>query len=67
MMRLTADLLDVSSISRGQLRLPGERIDLRVCSTAIGTMDSELQRLGHRLVITLPDAPVSLHADATRL
>jgi signal transduction histidine kinase len=68
MMRLTADLLDVSSISRGQLRLQRERIDLHdVLHQAIETMGSELQRLGHRLVITLPDAPVWLHADATRL
>jgi two-component system, sensor histidine kinase len=68
MMRLTADLLDVSRISRGQLHLQRERIDLRVVlHQAIETMDSELQRLGHRLVITLPDAPVWLQADATRL
>jgi signal transduction histidine kinase len=68
MMRLTADLMDVSSISRGQLRLQRERIDLRdVLHQAIETMDSELQRLGHRLVITVPDSPVWLQADATRL
>lgn len=68
MVRLTADLLDVSSISRGQLRLQRERMDLRVVlHQAIETMHSELQRLGHRLVISLPDAPVWLQADATRL
>lgn len=68
MMRLTADLLDVSGISHGQLRLQRERIDLRVVlQQAIETMDSELQRRGHRLVVTLPDASVWLHADATRL
>ena len=66
--RLTADLMDVSSISRGQLCLQRERIDLRVVlQQAIETMDSELQPLGHRLVITLPDAPVWLQADPTRL
>lgn len=66
--RLTADLMDVSSISRGQLCLQRERIDLRVVlQQAIETMDSELQPLGHRLLITLPDAPVWLQADPTRL
>jgi signal transduction histidine kinase len=68
MMRLTADLLDVSGISRGQLHLQRDRIDLRVVlHQAIETMDSELQRRGHRLVLAIPDAPVWLQADATRL
>jgi signal transduction histidine kinase len=68
MMRLTADLLDVSGISHGQLRLQRERMDLReVLHQAIETMDSELQRHGHRLMITVPDTPVWLQADATRL
>jgi signal transduction histidine kinase len=67
-MRLTADLMDVSSISRGHLRLQRERIDLRVeLQQAIETMDSELQQLGHRLAVTLPEAPVWLQADPTRL
>jgi signal transduction histidine kinase len=68
MMRLTADLLDVSGISHGQLRLQRERMDLReVLHQAIETMDSELQQHGHRLAICLPEAPVWLQADATRL
>jgi signal transduction histidine kinase len=67
-MRLTADLMDVSNISRGQLRLQRERIDLRVeLQQAVETMDSELQQLGHRLAVTLPEAPVWLQADPTRL
>lgn len=68
MMWLTADLLDVSRISRGQLQLQRERVDLcEVLHQAIETMDSERQRRGHRLLISLPDTPVWLQADATRL
>jgi signal transduction histidine kinase len=68
MMRLTADLQDVSGISRGQLHLQRDRIDLRVVlHQAVETMDSEFQRLGHRIAMSLPDAPVWLQADATRL
>jgi signal transduction histidine kinase len=68
MMRLTADLQDVSGISRGQLHLQRDWTDLRlVLRQAIETMDSELQQLGHRLVISLPDAPVWMQADSTRL
>jgi signal transduction histidine kinase len=68
MKRLTADLLDVSGISRGQLQLQRDRIDLRVVlHQAVETMDLALQQRGHRLVISLPDAPVYLQADATRL
>jgi two-component system CheB/CheR fusion protein len=68
MTRLTADLLDVAALSRGKLSLERERIDLReVLHQAIETLDSELQRRGHHLATSLPDAPVWLHADSTRL
>jgi signal transduction histidine kinase len=68
MTRLTADLQDISGISRGQLHLQRDRIDLRVVlQHTVETMDSEFQRLGHRLAMSLPDAPVWLQADATRL
>ena len=68
MTQLTADLLDISGIARGQLRLQRKRIDLHaVLHQALETMDSELQRRGHRLVIHCPDSPVWLQGDATRL
>jgi signal transduction histidine kinase len=68
MTRLTADLQDVSGISRGLLRLQCERIDLRVVlQQAVETMDSELQQRGHHLVMDCPDAPVWLQADAARM
>lgn len=68
MQRLTADLLDISGISRGQLRLQCDRTDLCVVlHRSIETMDLELRQRGHRLGISIPDAPVWLRADATRL
>jgi signal transduction histidine kinase len=68
MQQLTADLLDISGISRGQLHLQLDRIDLRgVLQHAVETMEWELQQRGHRLVIQCPDTPVWLQGDATRL
>jgi two-component system, sensor histidine kinase len=68
MVRLTSGLQDLSSISRGQLRLQRERIDLRVVlADAIETMEPELQRHSHHVTTRWPDAPVWLQGDADRL
>jgi signal transduction histidine kinase len=68
MMLLTTGLRDVSRMSRGQLHLHRERIDLRVVlADAIETMEPELQQRSHRLKTRLPDGPVWLQADADRL
>lgn len=68
MMRLTADLQDVSGISRGQLQLHRARTDLRdVLHRAAEIVAPELQQLGHCLTICVPDSPVWLQADTTRL
>ena len=68
MTQLTASLLDVSRISRGELRLHSERIDLRaVLGQAIETMEPDLQQRGHQLATLWPDTPVWLHGDADRL
>jgi signal transduction histidine kinase len=68
MTQLTASLLDVSRISRGEMRLHSERIDLRiVLGQAIETMEPDLQQRGHRLATLWPDTPVWLHGDADRL
>jgi len=68
MTRLVDDLLDVSRISHGRLRLQRERIDLRVVvSNAIETLQSDIKERNHRLAVALPDAPVWLQADPWRL
>ena len=65
---LTADLMDISRISCGHLRLQRERIDLRVVvGNAIETFESELKQRRQRLTATWPDSPVRLGADASRL
>ena len=68
MTRLVDDLLDVSRISHGRLRLQRERIDLRVVlSNAIETLQSDIKERNHHLAVELPDAPVWLLADPWRL
>lgn len=68
MTQLTASLVDVSRISRGELRLQCEPIDLRiVLGHAVETMESDLQHRGHRLATLWPGTPVWLHGDADRL
>ena len=68
MTRLTADLLDVSGIARGRLRLWRETIDLRtVLNQAVETMTPELKLRGHHLAVHCLDAPVWVRADAPRL
>jgi signal transduction histidine kinase len=65
---LAVGLLDVSRITCGQLRLKRERVDLCVVlRDAIETLDAELNQRNHRVAATWPDAPVWLHADASRL
>jgi signal transduction histidine kinase len=68
MTRLVDDLLDVSRISHGRLRLRRERIDLRaVVSNAIETLQPDIKERNHHLAVALPDAPVWLQADPWRL
>jgi signal transduction histidine kinase len=68
MTRLVDDLQDVSSIIHGRLHLLSERIDLRdVVNNAIQTLESDIKQRNHRLVTTLPGAPVWLQADPGRL
>jgi signal transduction histidine kinase len=65
---LASGLLDVSRISCGRLRLKCERVDLCVVVRhAIETLESDFNERKHRVAATWPDAPVWLHADASRL
>jgi len=65
---LAADLMDVSRITCGRLRLTRERVDLCVVvRDAIETLESDFNRRNHQVTVTWPDAPVWLHADARRL
>ena len=68
MARLLDDLLDVSRITRGRLELRADVLDLRtVVSQAAETARPLLEALRHELKVTLPDEPVAVRGDATRL
>ncbi|MFO1265767.1 MAG: ATP-binding protein [Rubrivivax sp.] len=68
MVRLVDDLLDVSRVSRGQLQLKRERVTLAgVIDAAVETSRPLLSERGHQLSVALPDEPLLLDADATRL
>jgi CheY-like chemotaxis protein len=68
MVRLLDDLLDLSRISRGKVELRSERVELRtVVESALETCRPVVEAARHALTVTLPSAPVWLHADLTRL
>jgi signal transduction histidine kinase/ActR/RegA family two-component response regulator len=68
MIRLVDDLLDVSRISRGQLELRQEHLQLSVVlKSAVETSRPLIEEMGHELVVALPPEPIILHADLTRL
>jgi signal transduction histidine kinase len=68
MTRLVEDLLDVSRVRSGQLRLKCERIDLRVLAAhAAQTVEFTMQQRHHQMTTSVPDAPVWLYADPARL
>src|SRR5487761_1103565 len=68
MMRLVDDLLDVSRIRHGHLRLRRVRMDVRVAvSNAVETLASECKQRRQQLTVVLPEEPVWLQADPERL
>ena len=68
MVRLLDDLLDVSRITRGKVRLRRERVDLAgVVQHALETTRPAVEAAGHELVVELPPGPVALDADPARL
>ncbi|WP_165219314.1 hybrid sensor histidine kinase/response regulator [Aquisphaera insulae] len=68
MSRLIGDLLDVSRITRGMIRIEPERTDL-VQLTRIVLEDQlpAFRQAGTALVTAIPDIPIWVHADRTRL
>lgn len=68
MVRLIDDLLDVSRINRNKIELRLAPIDLSdAIRAALETAGPLIEAAGHQLVVELPDAPVRLDADLTRL
>ena len=68
MVRLVDDLLDVSRINTGKFAIKMGRVELKaVVNDALEVVRPYIELHGHELVIELPDRPVFLHGDATRL
>jgi PAS domain S-box-containing protein len=68
LVRLVDDLLDISRISRGKLVLRKERIALRtVVQHALEVCEGMAKDRNQLLTVTLPDAPLYVDADNTRL
>jgi PAS domain S-box-containing protein len=68
LVRLVDDLLDVSRISRGKIELRTERIPLAaVVRSALEACEPMVRQQGDELTVTLPEEPVLVDADETRL
>lgn len=68
MARLIDDLMDVSRISQNKLMLRRERVELEtVLRDALDITRPLVEQRGQRLDIVLPEEPVLLNGDATRL
>jgi two-component system, sensor histidine kinase len=68
MKRLLDDLLDVSRITRGQLKLTPEPVDLGdILRDVRGQIEHHLDARRQRLDVRLPGVALPLHGDATRL
>ncbi|MCW7537824.1 ATP-binding protein [Aquabacterium sp. A7-Y] len=68
LVRLVEDLLDVSRISTGRIELRREWVDLASSvHDAVESVRPHMVQRGHRLRVSLPDDPVYLDADPTRL
>jgi PAS domain S-box-containing protein len=68
LVRLIDDLMDISRITRGQLTLRKERVDLRsIIEAAVETAQPQLTSSGVSLTVELPQTSLWLEADATRI
>ncbi len=68
MVRLVDDLLDVSRITRGKLELRKEPVPLaRIVRNAVEAAQPFIDEAGHELDVSLPEEPVFVDADPTRL
>ncbi|HEX8200363.1 MAG TPA: PAS domain S-box protein, partial [Isosphaeraceae bacterium] len=66
--RLVDDLMDVARISKGKIELRTERVDLAtIVLRAVESARSTIDERGHRLTVALPEEPIRLEADPTRL
>lgn len=68
MVRLVDDLLDVSRLNRNKLYLQKSNISLsEIMNSAVETARPAITSAGQKLILSLPETPVILNADFTRL
>ena len=68
MVRLVDDLLDVSRITKGKLRLTTEQIDLRVVvNHAVETVRPLMDARTHDFSVAIPTDPIWVEADPARM
>jgi len=68
MVRLIDDLLDLSRVSRGRIELKHERAELAtLVQGALDVCGPAVAQSRHRLAVELPQEPVTLTCDPTRL
>jgi signal transduction histidine kinase len=68
MTELVDDLLDVSRVTRGLVKLENEILDLnKVAMAAVEQARPHIEERQHALTVELPDAPVPVEGDRTRL
>ena len=68
MVHLIDDLMDIARIDSGKIELKRERVALRtVITSAIESVMPAVEAAGHALAVDLPEAPLWLDADPTRL
>ena len=66
--RLIDDLMDVARITRGKIELHRRAVDLAtVVREAVETARPLIEERRHRLAVSLPEGPIHLDADPTRL
>jgi signal transduction histidine kinase len=66
--RLVDDLLDVSRITQGKIRLRLENVDLgSIVTGAVETSQPIIDAHRHELVVSLPERPVAVSGDRERL
>ena len=68
LVRLVDDLLDVGRITTGKLQLDKTELDLAtIVHTAVATTAPAFEAARHELVVDLPEAPIIVEVDRTRL
>jgi signal transduction histidine kinase len=66
--RLVDDLLDVSRITRGKIKLAREPVEITaLVARAVETVQPLIVERGHQFTIDLPDEPIHVYGDPLRL